>query len=183
MIDIQNLKENLSETIDNLSRRGFEFDKDYWLKTEKKRKKLQVETEQLQENQNNLAREIGKLQKDKKDFSKVKKEASKSSADLKIKKNELDKVQAQLQDFLLSIPNLIDPRVPDGNSEADNVVVEEIGKKPTFNFEIKDHQELGLLSDGMDFEAASKISKSRFVVFKDSLAFCLLYTSDAADES
>ena len=66
MIDIQNLKENLSETIDNLSRRGFEFDKDYWLKTEKKRKKLQVETEQLQENQNNLAREIGKLQKDKK---------------------------------------------------------------------------------------------------------------------
>jgi len=170
MIDIQNLKENLSETIDNLSRRGFEFDKDYWLKTEKKRKKLQVETEQLQENQNNLAREIGKLQKDKKDFSKVKKEASKSSADLKIKKNELDKVQAQLQDFLLSIPNLIDIRVPDGNSEADNVVVEEIGKKPTFNFEIKDHQELGLLSDGMDFEAASKISKSRFVVFKDSLA-------------
>ena len=170
MIDIQNLKENLSETMDNLSRRGFEFDKDYWLKTEEKRKKLQVETEQLQETQNNLAREIGKLQKDKKDFSKVKKEASKSSADLKIKKNELDKVQAQLQDFLLSIPNLIDTRVPDGNSEADNVVVEEIGKKPTFNFEIKDHQELGLLSDGMDFEAASKISKSRFVVFKDSLA-------------
>ena len=170
MIDIQNLKENLSETIDNLSRRGFEFDKDYWLKTEEKRKKLQVETEQLQETQNNLAREIGKLQKDKKDFSKEKKEASKSSADLKLLKNELDKVQAQLQDFLLSIPNLIDPRVPDGNSEADNVVVEEIGKKPTFNFEIKDHQELGLLSDGMDFEAASKISKSRFVVFKDSLA-------------
>ena len=170
MIDIQNLKENLSETIDNLSRRGFEFDKDYWLKTEEKRKKLQVETEQLQENQNNLAREIGKLQKDKKDFSKEKKEASKSSADLKIIKNELDKVQAQLQDFLLSIPNLIDTRVPDGNSEADNVVVEEIGKKPTFNFKIKDHQELGLLSDGMDFEAASKISKSRFVVFKDSLA-------------
>ena len=86
MIDIQILKKNLSETIDNLSRRGFELDKDYWLKTEEKRKKLQIETEQLQEIQNNLAREIGKLQKDKKDFSKVKKEASKSSADLKIKK-------------------------------------------------------------------------------------------------
>ena len=170
MIDIQNLKKNLSETIDNLSRRGFELDKDYWLKTEEKRKKLQIETEQLQEIQNNLAREIGKLQKDKKDFSKVKKEASKSSADLKIKKIELDKVQAELHDFLLSIPNLIDERVPDGNSEVDNIVVEEIGKKPKFNFEIKDHQELGLLSDGMDFEAASKISKSRFVVFKDSLA-------------
>ena len=170
MIDIQNLKKNLSETIDNLSRRGFEFDKDYWLKTEERRKKLQIETEQLQEIQNNLAREIGKLQKDKKDFSKVKKEATKSSADLKIKKIELDKVQVELHDFLLSIPNLIDVRVPDGNSEEDNTVVEEIGKKPKFNFEIKDHQELGLLSDGMDFEAASKISKSRFVVFKDSLA-------------
>ena len=170
MIDIQNLKKNLSETIDNLLRRGFELDKDYWLKIEEKRKKLQIETEQLQETQNNLAREIGKLQKDKKDFSKVKKEASKSSADLKIKKIELDKVQAELQDFLLSIPNLIDARVPDGNSETDNAVIEEIGKKPKFNFEIKDHQELGLLNDGMDFEAASKISKSRFVVFKDSLA-------------
>ena len=170
MIDIQILKKNLSETIDNLSRRGFELDKDYWLETEEKRKKLQIETEQLQETQNNLAREIGKLQKNKKDFSKVKKEASKSSADLKIKKIELDKVQAELHDFLLSIPNLIDARVPDGNSEADNTVVEEIGKKPKFNFEIKDHQELGLLNDGMDFEAASKISKSRFVVFKDSLA-------------
>ena len=170
MIDIQNLKKNLSETIDNLSRRGFELDKDYWLKTEEKRKKLQIDTEQLQETQNNLAREIGKLQKNKKDFSKVKKEASKSSADLKIKKIELDKVQVELHDFLLSIPNLIDARVPDGNSETDNAVVEEIGKKPKFNFEIKDHQELGLLNDGMDFEAASKISKSRFVVFKDSLA-------------
>ena len=170
MIDIQNLKKNLSETIDNLLRRGFEFDKDYWLKTEEKRKKLQIETEQLQETQNDLAREIGKLQKNKKDFSKVKKEASKFSADLKIKKIELDKVQGELNDFLLSIPNLIDARVPDGNSEADNTLVEEIGKKPKFNFGIKDHQELGLLSDGMDFEAASKISKSRFVVFKDSLA-------------
>ncbi len=170
MIDIQNLKKNLSETIDNLSRRGFELDKDYWLKTEEKRKRLQIETEQLQETQNSLAREIGKLQKDKKDFSKVKKEASKSSTDLKIKKIELEKVQAELQDFLLSIPNLIDARVPDGNSETDNAVVEEIGKKPKFNFEIKDHQELGLLNDGMDFEAASKISKSRFVVFKNSLA-------------
>ena len=170
MIDIQNLKKNLSETIDNLSRRGFELDKDYWLKTEEKRKKLQIETERLQETQNILAREIGKLQKDKKDFSKAKEEASKSSTDLKIKKIELDKVQVELHDFLLSIPNLIDARVPDGNSETDNTVVEEIGKKPIFNFEIKDHQELGLLNNGMDFEAASKISKSRFVVFKNSLA-------------
>ena len=55
MIDIQNLKNNLPETIENLSRRGFEFNEDYWLKTEEKRKKLQIETEQLQEIQNNLA--------------------------------------------------------------------------------------------------------------------------------
>ena len=101
MIDIQNLKNNLPETIENLSRRGFEFNEDYWLKTEEKRKKLQIETEQLQEIQNNLAREIGKLQKDKKDFSKAKEEASKFSDDLKTKKNKLDKVQAELQDFLL----------------------------------------------------------------------------------
>ena len=160
MIDIQNLKNNLPETIENLSRRGFEFNEDYWLKTEEKRKKLQIETEQLQEIKNNLAREIGKLQKEKKDCSKAKEEASKFSDDLKIKKNKLDKVQAELQDFLLSIPNLIDAKVPEGNSESDNTIVEEIGKKPEFNFDIKDHQALGLLGDGMDFDGASKISKS-----------------------
>ena len=170
MIDIQNLKSNLSETIENLSRRGFEFNEDYWLKTEEKRKKLQIETEQLQEIQNKLAREIGKLQKEKKDFSKAKEEASKFSNDLKTKKNKLDKVQAELQDFLLSIPNLIDAKVPEGDSEADNTIIEEIGKKPEFSFDVKDHQELGLLGDVMDFEGASKISKSRFVVFKGSLA-------------
>ncbi|MDC3078697.1 hypothetical protein OA404_02250, partial [SAR86 cluster bacterium] len=98
MIDIQNLKNNLSETIENLSRRGFEFNEDYWLKTEEKRKKLQIETEQLQEIQNNLAKEIGKLKKDKKDFSKTKEDASKFSDDLKTKKNKLEKVQAELQD-------------------------------------------------------------------------------------
>ena len=170
MIDIQNLKRNLSETIENLSKRGFEFNEDYWVKIEEKRKKLQIETEKLQEIQNNLTREIGKLQKDKKDFSKVKEQASKSSSDLKTKKNKLDKVQTEMQDFLLTIPNLIDSKVPEGNSEADNTVIEEIGKKPEFNFKIKDHQELGLLSDDMNFDAASKISKSRFVVFLDSLA-------------
>ena len=81
MIDIQNLKNNLPETIENLSRRGFEFNEDYWLKTEEKRKKLQIETEQLQEIQNNLAREIGKLQKDKKDFTKAKGNTTRINSD------------------------------------------------------------------------------------------------------
>ena len=170
MIDIQNLKKHFSDTRENLIKRGFELDEKFWLKAEKKRKKIQVETEQLQEEQNKLAREIGKLQKDKKDISKVKAQASKNSGDLKLKKNELDQIQLELSRFLLTIPNLLNKKVPLGSSEADNKVIEKSGSVRTFNFEIKDHQELGLLSDGMDFEAASKISKSRFVVFKDSLA-------------
>ena len=170
MIDIEILRKRFTEAQENLALRGFDLDKTKWNDMESLRKELQVKTESLQEQQNKLAGQIGEMQKNGKDISGIKKEAGELSISLKASKNELDILQKEINEFLLSIPNLLNESVPKGTSEEDNKVIEEVGNLPKFNFKVKDHQELGIQNNGMDFEAAVKISKSRFVVFKGSTA-------------
>ena len=170
MIDIEILRKGFAEAQENLALRGFNLDESKWNDMESLRKKLQVKTESLQEQLNKLASQIGEMQKNGKDISQIKKEAGELSASLKVNKNKLDSLQKEINEFLLSIPNLLNESVPKGSSEDDNKIIEEVGNLPNFNFKVRDHQELGIHNDGMDFEAAVKISKSRFVVFKDSTA-------------
>ena len=170
MIDIEILRKGFAEAQENLALRGFNLDESKWNDMESLRKELQVKTESLQEQLNKLASQIGEMQKNGKDISQIKKEAGELSASLKVNKNELDSLQKEINEFLLSIPNLLNESVPKGSSEDDNKIIEEVGNLPNFNFKVRDHQELGIHNDGMDFEAAVKISKSRFVVFKDSTA-------------
>jgi seryl-tRNA synthetase len=170
MIDIEILRKRFTEAQENLALRGFDLDETKWNGMESRRKELQVKTESLQQQQNKLAGQIGEMQKNGKDISEIKKEAGELSISLKVSKNELDILQKEINEFLLSIPNLLNESVPKGTSEDDNKVIEEVGNLPKFNFEVKDHQELGIQNSGMDFEAAVKISKSRFVVFKGSTA-------------
>ena len=170
MINIEILRKNFEHAKKNLFARGFELDDSQWNALEIKRKDLQVKTESLQEQLNKMASNIGEMQKNGEDISIIKKEAGELSASLKISKSELDMLQQKINDFLLSIPNLLNENVPIGKSEEDNIVVKESGKIPSFSFKIKDHQELGIDIGGMDFEAAAKIAKSRFVIFKDTTA-------------
>lgn len=170
MIDIEILRKGFAEAQENLALRGFNLDESKWNDMESLRKELQVKTESLQEQLNKLASQIGEMQKNGKDISQIKKEAGELSASLKVNKNKLDSLQKEINEFLLSIPNLLNESVPKGSSEDDNKIIEEVGNLPNFNFKVRDHQELGIHNDGMDFEAAVKISKSRFVVFKGSTA-------------
>ena len=170
MIDIEILRKGFAEAQENLALRGFNLDESKWNDMESLRKELQVKTESLQEQLNKLASQIGEMQKNGKDISQIKKEAGELSASLKVNKNELDSLQKEINEFLLSIPNLLNESVPKGSSEDDNKIIEEVGNLPNFNFKVRDHQELGIHNNGMDFEAAVKISKSRFVVFKGSTA-------------
>jgi seryl-tRNA synthetase len=170
MIDIEILRKDFAEAKENLALRGFNLDESKWNDMESLRKELQVKTESLQEQLNKLASQIGEMQKNGKDISQIKKEAGVLSASLKVKKNELDSLQKEINEFLFSIPNLLNKSVPKGSSEDDNKIIEEVGNLPNFNFKVRDHQELGIHNNGMDFEAAVKISKSRFVVFKGSTA-------------
>ena len=170
MIDIEILRKGFAEAQENLALRGFNLDESKWNDMESLRKELQVKTESLQEQLNKLASQIGEMQKNGKDISQIKKEAGELSASLKVNKNKLDCLQKEINEFLLSIPNLLNESVPKGSSEDDNKIIEEVGNLPNFNFKVRDHQELGIHNNGMDFEAAVKISKSRFVVFKGSTA-------------
>ena len=170
MIDLDNLRNNLKEVSSNLMKRGFKLDEVLWASLEENRKHYQVKMESLQADQNKIAKEIAQLQQDGKESNEEKSKATKISKELKKVKEKFQENKVEYDNFLLSLPNILSDSVPSGIDENDNEIIFERGKIPSFDFSPKDHQELGLLSDGMDFEAASKISKSRFVVFKDSLA-------------
>lgn len=170
MIDLDLLRNNLKEVKANLALRGFDLDISLWQTLEENRKDFQVKMESSQAKQNKIAKEIGLAQKNKESIEDLKSEATKISSDLKDAKDKFQTNKIEYEDFLLSIPNLLDVSVPPGKSAKDNEVVKEAGKIPSFDFSPRDHQELGILIGGMDFEAAAKISKSRFVIFKNSIA-------------
>jgi seryl-tRNA synthetase len=89
--------------------------------------------------------------------------------ELKVKEQELEAIQTELETLLLNIPNTLDGDVPDGKSEVDNVEIKRWGEPRQFDFQPKDHTELGEKL-GMDFEAAAKLTGARFVVLKGPLA-------------
>ena len=163
MLDINLLRNNLKEIQNNLKKRGFIFDSKTFETFDSKRKTLQVETESLQEQSNILAKEVA--QEKNQDVKKQKlKEAKKISSDLKEIKIKLDKALTDLNNFLLEIPNILFENVPEGKSEEYNQIIYEKGIIPEFSFKIKDHQKLGELSNGINFEESAKIAISRFVV-------------------
>lgn len=170
MIDLDLLRNNSKEVKANLALRGFDLDISLWQTLEENRKDFQVKMESSQAKQNKIAKEIGLAQNNNESIEDLKSEATKISSDLKDAKDKFQTNKIEYEDFLLSIPNLLDVSVPPGKSAKDNEVVKEAGKIPSFDFSPRDHQELGILIGGMDFEAAAKISKSRFVIFKNSIA-------------
>jgi seryl-tRNA synthetase len=169
MLDINLLRNNLKEIQNNLKKRGFNFDRKAFETFDSERKTLQVKTESLQEQSNILAKEVA--QEKNQDAKKQKlKEAKKISSELKEIKAKLDKALVDLNNFLLEIPNILFEDVPEGKSEESNQIVYEKGNIPEFSFKIKDHQKLGELSNGINFEESVKIAKSRFVVLRKEIA-------------
>ena len=144
--------------------RGYDLDISQWQTLEENRKVFQVKMESSQAKQNKIAKEIGLAQKNKESIEDLKSKATKISSELKDAKDKFQANKIEYEDFLLNIPNLLDPSVPFGKSAEDNEVLKEAGMISSFDFTPRDHQELGILADGMDFEAATKISKSRFVL-------------------
>ena len=169
MLDINLLRNNLEEIQKNLQKRGFDLDVKLFESLDSERKRLQVETESLQEKSNIVAKEIAQ-EKNKNTKNRNLEDAKKISNDLKKIKTKLDKALIDLNNFLLEIPNVLSKDVPEGNSEENNKVIYEKGTIPEFSFKIKDHQELGELSNGINFEESVTIAKSRFVVMRKEMA-------------
>ena len=169
MLDINHLRNNLKDVQDNLKKRGFVLDAKQFNSLDSERKLLQTETESLQEKSNILAKEIS-VERNQEAREQKLKNAKEISSQLKKHKSELDKILERLNNFLLEIPNILSKDVPEGNSEKNNLVVYEKGNIPDFEFQIKDHQELGELYNGINFEESASIAKSRFVVLRKEIA-------------
>ncbi len=169
MLDINLLRNNFKEIKTNLQKKGFDFNIKGFEKLDSKRKKLQIESESLQEKSNILAKEVAQ-EKSQATKNQILRDAKKISTDLKKIKIKLDKALEDLNNFLLEIPNVLSEDVPEGKSEENNQIIYEKGSIPKFSFKIKDHQELGELSNGINFEESVTIAKSRFVVLRKEIA-------------
>ena len=170
MIDQKILRTDINEVTKLLLRKGYTLNVENWNKWEKKRAKIQVKNENQQAELNTISKEIGIL-KSQGDVNPVlEKQASKLSKLIKDRNKVLDSLLDDIKNFLLDVPNLPDSDVPLGDSEDDNILVRQSGKKPDFNFKIRDHVELGELHGSLDFDASSEIVGSRFVVMKNNFA-------------
>jgi seryl-tRNA synthetase len=169
MLDPKKLRKETSEVALNLSRRGFNFDQNTWNDLESERKELQGFNEEQQSKLNDISKEIGLAVKEGKDTTQLKEQASELTVLIKSKSKTLDDLLEDINQFVLSLPNLIDEDVPDGKNEDENLEIISVGSPRQFNFSPKDHLEIGD-NRGIDMEAGVKITGSRFKVLKNEIA-------------
>ncbi|HGE6105588.1 TPA: serine--tRNA ligase [Vibrio cholerae] len=172
MLDSKLLRTELDETAAKLARRGFKLDVETIRTLEEQRKSIQVEVENLQSTRNSISKQIGQLMAsgDKAGAEAVKQQIGTLGDDLDAKKVELDAVMAQLDAITQTVPNIPDDAVPNGKDDSENVEVSRWGTPKTYDFEVKDHVDLGEIGDGLDFASATKITGARFVVMKGQFA-------------
>ena len=170
MIDPKVLRQSAAEVAANLARRGVEFDVDGYLEKETQRKALQVETERLRNERNASAKQIGRAKAQGEDVEPLMRAVKDLGAELENLEDRLQVVQTELKDVELGLPNLLSDEVPDGRDESDNREVRTWGSPAGFDFTPQDHVELGGRLGMLDFDAASRISGSRFSVLKGPLA-------------
>ncbi len=170
MIDQKLLRQSTEEVADNLARRGHEFDVDAYLALEEQRKTLQVDTEGLRNERNTSAKNIGKAKAAGDDVEPLLVAVKDLGDRLDASEARLREVQEALQSIELGLPNLLHDDVPTGNDESENQEVRRWGNLPEFDFDPQDHVDLGLSLGMLDFDAASRISGSRFAVMRGPLA-------------
>jgi seryl-tRNA synthetase len=166
MLDPKLLRNDLDGTAAALLRRGYRLDTARFAALEERRKALQVQTDELRNERNTRSKAIGRAKASGENAAPLLAEVADLGERLKALEGELAGVQADLEAVLYDLPNLLDASVPDGADEDANLEVRRWGEPRVFDFQPKDHVDLGLL----DFEAAAKISGARFVVMRGGLA-------------
>jgi seryl-tRNA synthetase len=169
MIDIQLLRKDIDTVAARLAARKFQLDVAGFNALEAERKAIQTRTEELQGKRNSLSKQIGMLKGKGEDTSGVMAEVAGLGDELKANEAALAEVQRRMAGFMETIPNLPHESVPAGTDESGNVEVRKIGTPPTFDFEVKDHVDIGDKL-GLDFETATKLTGSRFSVMKGGIA-------------
>ncbi len=170
MLDPKYVRSNPEEVAKLLKTKGFDFPVEQFVELENQRKELQVQTENLQSERNTRSKGIGKAKAAGEDIQPLLAEVAELGKQLDEAKANLSALQEKLEDLLVGVPNIPDASVPEGEDEEDNVEVRTWGTPRAFDFEPKDHVELGELDGQLDFETAAKITGSRFSMLKGKLA-------------
>jgi seryl-tRNA synthetase len=169
MLDIQLLRSDLSSVVQRLATRGFVFDEPQFTALEAERKNVQTRTQELQAKRNATSKQIGIAKSKGEDVSAILAEVATLGDELKAAEENLAVIQAQMQDFLQSVPNLPHESVPVGKSETDNVEVGKVGAPRAFDFEVKDHVDVGTPL-GLDFDTGAKLAGARFTFMRGQMA-------------
>jgi len=169
MLDIKVLRADPQEVATRLKVKGFSLDTDAFERLEGERRRLQSETEQLQNERNVKSKGIGQAKAKGEDIKPLLAEVSGLGERLEAAKAAFTAIQTELQSFLQAIPNLPNEDVPVGKDEADNKLLHTWGEPRGFNFTPLDHVDL-TAQGSLDFEAAAKISGSRYVVMRGDVA-------------
>lgn len=169
MIDIQLLRKDIANVAARLATRKYQLDVDGFNALEAERKAIQTRTEELQGKRNSQSKLIGMMKGKGEDTTAIMAEVAGLGDELKANETALSAVQAKLADFMQAIPNLPHESVPQGTDESGNVEVRKVGTPRSFDFEVKDHVDIGAPL-GLDFEVATKLTGTRFSVMKGGIA-------------
>ena len=169
MLESKLLRGNIDFVVEQLKRRNFSFDVAEFNKLEDQRKVIQVQTQDLQNLRNTKSKAIGQAKASGENIEPLLEEVSDLGEKLDNAKSALNDLQLKIDEIVMAIPNIPHPSVPEGQSEDDNIELSKWGEPKKFDFEPKDHIDLGEMH-GIDFAAAAKISGSRFVVITGKVA-------------
>jgi len=170
MLDLQQLRSNLEAVAKRLADRPFTLDVPEFQSLEQERKELQTRAQELQARRNTLAKQIGQAKSKGGDTAALMDESAAVNSELGTLEKRAEEAQKRLQDFLAVVPNVPHESVPVGNSADDNAEVRRVGEPRKFDFEPRDHVDLGAQLGLLDFESATKIAGTRFVVMQGAIA-------------
>ncbi|OPJ54712.1 serine--tRNA ligase [Alkalithermobacter paradoxus] len=167
MLDIRRIRNELEEIKALMQKRGEkDFELDKVVELDDKRREILQEVEKMKNEQNVASKQIPILKKEGKDTSEIMSRLKNLSDEIKNLDEKVKEVESEIEYHLLRIPNVPNPDVPQGNTDEDNVEVRKWGEASKFSFEPKAHWDLGVDLNILDFEAGSKITGSRFTLYK-----------------
>jgi seryl-tRNA synthetase len=169
MLDLKLIRSDPERVKAALARRGAADQVDELLALDARRRELLPEIEGAQAERKTLSKQIGEAKQRGEDAAEQMEAVGRLKEKIEAGKEELEKVEADLERVAAALPNLPDPEAPDGMTEEDAVVVREVGERPSFAFEPRDHLEIGTELGLIDMESAARLSGSRFAYLKGDL--------------
>ncbi|MFW6004928.1 MAG: serine--tRNA ligase, partial [Desulfonatronovibrionaceae bacterium] len=165
MLDLKFIRKNPDIIAENLMKRGSDLDMDTFLSLDQQRRTIIQKTEELKMQRNKASAQVAAMKKKGQDPSQLMTGLGRLSKEIKELDAELRKVDVQVQEWVMALPNLVHEDVPAGSDEEDNVLVRTWGRKPDFSFTPREHWDIGKRLQGLDFERGASVTGSRFVFY------------------